>query len=141
MTRLLRLLPAIVLLAACSSADPAGSDANAAFPPDALTTVHTDDGALAVAVRTSPSQPPPRGTCAVELTITDASGAPKDGLALDVVPWMPSHGHGASTKPSIVAKGGGRYVLTDVNFFMPGEWELRTTIGASEHADPTLTIP
>jgi hypothetical protein len=131
---------AITFLGACSSAD-AADGANASFPPDAITTVPTDDGTLVVAVRTSPSQPPPRGTCTVELTITDAAGAPKDGLALDVVPWMPSHGHGASTKPAVLAKGGGNYVVTDVNFFMPGEWELRTTIGGASHADPRLTIP
>lgn len=129
----------VLALAACSSESPR-TDANATFPPDPITTV-TSDAGLRVVVRTAPSQPPPRGTCTVELTITDAAGAPKDGLAVDLVPWMPAMGHGASVRPTIAAKGGGKYVATDVSLFMPGEWELRTTIATSDHAVPKITVP
>src|SRR3954468_14520743 len=134
----------VLLLSSCSSAGSgAGTTGDDAFPSDPLETATTDDGALHVAIRTSPSQPPPRGTCAVELTIPDATGAPRDGLVLDVVPWMPAHGHGASAKPAITARGGGKYVLSDVNFFMPGDWELRTTVSGplTDHVAPTISIP
>ena len=53
--------------------------------------------------------------------MTDAAGAPKDGLDLAVVPWMPAHGHGASVKPTIVAMGNGKYLALNVSFFMPGQ--------------------
>ena len=93
-------------------------------------------------MRTAPSQPPPRGTCTVEFVVTDAAGAPKDGLDVTLVPWMPAHGHGASVKPTIVAKGNGRYVATNVDFFMPGQWELRTSFSpGDDHAAPKLTVP
>lgn len=106
-------------------------------------TVPSDTGALSVDVRTAPSQPPPRGTIAVELSVRDAQNAPKDGLTIDVVPIMPSHGHGASVKPSVEAKTGGIYVLHDVDLFMAGDWELRLTFSgtANDHATPKITIP
>ncbi|HEY8074074.1 MAG TPA: FixH family protein [Labilithrix sp.] len=137
----MRLAVLALLLAACSSESGAGGDAT--FPADPITSARSDSGALTLVVRTAPSQPPPRGTCTVELTITDATGAPKDGLVLDVVPWMPAHGHGASVRPSVVAKGGGKYVATDVDLFMPGEWELRTDVSGSttDHAAPQITVP
>ncbi len=131
----------VLLLAACSSES--GSSGDASFPADPITTASSDSGALQLVLRTAPSQPPPRGTCTVELTITDAAGAPRDGLVLDVVPWMPAHGHGASVRPTVVAKGGGKYVASDVDLFMPGEWELRTSVSGpvTDHATPKITVP
>ena len=69
----------------------------------------------------------------VEYRITNADGQPVDGLVLSVVPWMPDMGHGASIEPMVSAVGGGRYVISNVELFMPGRWELRTSItGPSE---------
>jgi hypothetical protein len=135
------ILATLALVASCSS-ESSGDGANASFPDDPIAT-DTTPGGLHVVVRTAPSQPPPRGTCTVELTVTDASGAPKDGLTLDVVPWMPAHAHGASVRPTVVAKGGGNYLVTNVSLFMPGEWELRTTIAGpvSDHAAPKIVVP
>jgi hypothetical protein len=132
---------AIVLFACSSSRSPAEADGT--FPADPLVAVPSDSGALRVAIRTAPSQPPPRGTCTVEVTVTDALGAPKDGLTLEAVPWMPAHGHGAPTNPEVEAKGGGNYVVRNVDFFMPGDWELRLTFAGplSDHAAPKITIP
>jgi hypothetical protein len=132
---------AFASLVACSSATSGASDGT--FPADPYVSVASDSGALRVAVRTSPSQPPPRGTCEVEMTITDPSGAPVDGLALAVVPWMPAHGHGSSVKPSVAPEGQGKYLLSDVNLFMPGTWELRTSISGTvtDHVAPSLSVP
>jgi hypothetical protein len=55
---------------------------------------------------------------------------------------MPSHGHGASVHPEVHPEGGGVYRVEQVVFFMPGRWELRTTIGDGEdHAAPVFQIP
>jgi hypothetical protein len=126
-------------LGACSSADVAASTE---FPRDPYA-VATSDAGLRVEVRTSPTQPPPRGTCTVLFTIADATGAPRDGLAITVVPWMPSHDHGASVVPSVAPASGGKYVVSDVDLFMPGRWELRTTITgtATDHVTPTIDVP
>ncbi|HQY61256.1 MAG: FixH family protein [Myxococcales bacterium] len=110
-------------LAACSAAEPSTGSAGAP-----LTTVTSQQSKLKLAIYTSPEQPPTRGTIAVRYVITDASGAPVDGLTLTVAPDMPSMGHGTPTTPKVAAKGGGEYVATDVNLFMAGRWDLRTTV-------------
>jgi len=128
----------VAMGAACSSASPASG---ATFPADAYTTTPSDSGALVIDVRTSP-QPPSRGTNDVQLTVTRASdGTPVDGVSLDVQPWMPAMGHGSST-PTVTAQGGGVYLVTEVYFYMPGAWELRTSISGAttDHATLQLTI-
>src|SRR5262245_24989858 len=113
----------VAALSACSASEGTGGESTT-FPAEPLTTVPSDADLLRVAVRTAPSQPPSRGPCSVELTIQDASGATKDGLVLDAVPFMPSHGHGASVRPTVEAKGEGIYLLHNVTFYMPGDWQL-----------------
>jgi hypothetical protein len=108
-----------------------------------LLSLPSNSGGLTIEVRTSPEQPPSRGVNAVEYQITASGGAPAEGLSLQVVPWMPVMGHGASVAPSIAAEGDGRYLISDVDFFMAGEWTLRTTIdGAStDGVTPTFEVP
>lgn len=116
--------------------DPSGGT-GASFPEAPLTTFASESGALDVEVRTAPDQPPARGVVSVEYRITGKDGKPVDGLGVTVVPWMPQMAHGASVKPSVAAMGGGRYVISEVELFMPGTWELRTTFGQGTGAqDP-----
>ncbi len=93
---------------------------------------------LSIAVRTAP-QPPTRGEQSAEYTISDPqTGQPLSGLTLDVVPWMPVMQHGTSVVPSVSETKPGTYVISNVDLFMPGLWELRTTItglGADAEAD------
>jgi hypothetical protein len=99
-------------------------------------------GQLSVAVRWSPD-PPIIGLDAGELTVTDAStGAPAAGLTVSVVPWMPSHGHGSSTTPSVTETSPGVYVATPMSLFMSGQWEIRTTIAGAldDTVTPTLDL-
>jgi hypothetical protein len=124
---------------ACSS----GAQTPMTFSADAYLTTTGDAGALSVQVRTSP-QPPQRGTIGVELTVTNVSdGGPRDGLALAVVPWMPADNHGTSIVPVVTAEGQGKYLLTDVDLFMPGHWELRTTFSGPvmDRAVPAFDVP
>ena len=139
-----RLAALSILLATVVSACSAG---DAAAPPDSfsgapLVTVATDAGKANIAIRTSPS-PPTRGVNTIELSITDAHGAPVDGLTLTIVPWMPAHGHGASVKPSLTPLGHGVYLAHDVDLYMPGRWELRTTLSGpiEDRAAPTIDTP
>jgi hypothetical protein len=130
---------AALLCAACSSAAPASGPAS--FPSSAYTTATSDSGALVVDVRTSP-QPPSRGTDTIQLTVTQASdGSAVDGLTLSVQPWMPAMDHGTST-PTVTAQGGGVYLVTEVYLYMPGVWELRTSVSGpmTDHATPQLSI-
>lgn len=131
-----------LLLLGCTgeSGTAAGGGAEPTFPAAPLMTLKTDHGALSLEVRTAPVQPPPRGLFTVELVATDMNGKPVDGLDLGVQPWMPQMGHGASTKPSIEAKGDGHYVISDVACSMPGRWELRTTIAGAVQDSATVAF-
>jgi hypothetical protein len=126
-------------LAAGCAADTAGSGAGA-FPDAPYATVTSDGGAVTIAFRTAPQQPPGRGVVTAELTVTTADGAPVDGLDLSVVPWMPAMGHGASVVPTVTAESGGRYVVSNVALFMPGQWELRTTVSGAVHDSAVLIL-
>ena len=130
------------LLPGCSgeSSSGAGGGADVVFPADPLATLKSDHGALSFEVRTAPQQPPARGLSTVELVATDAAGKPVDGLDLTVQPWMPEMGHGASTKPSIEARGDGHYVVSHVACVMPGRWELRTSIAGAVKDSATITL-
>ncbi len=83
----------------------------------------------------------------MQLVITDETGAPQSGLTLDTTPWMPAMGHGASVTPSVSETSPGTYVVEDVDLFMPGTWELRTTIAdadsgsSTDHVAPSFQIP
>jgi hypothetical protein len=139
-------LAATVVLvgAGCGSSGDSGSGAiDFSGAPDAVLT--TQEGSFRVEVRTAP-EPPTRGSNTMQLHIIDvASGEGVDALDVVVVPWMPVMGHGASVKPTVKhGDAPGTYVVDGVHLFMPGTWELRTTLarGATvEHATPSFQIP
>ena len=143
----LRGLVAALLLAplaiGCSSFDPAAETAIGEFPADPLMTVSTEARALSLEVRTSPTQPPSRGSVAVEYRASDAKGAPVTGLVVELVAWMPAMGHGASGTPTVSETGEGRYVARGIDLSMAGRWELRTTFTgpASDHATVVFDVP
>ncbi|HUJ56895.1 MAG TPA: FixH family protein [Kofleriaceae bacterium] len=82
-----------------------------------------------------------RGNHSMQLDVTSASdGSPAMGLTLAVVPWMPAMGHGASIKPTVTELGDGAYQIDDVDLFMAGLWELRTTIEPTDYVAPSLQV-
>jgi hypothetical protein len=126
-----------IVSASCSST----SAGPPSFPADPLLSSITDSGALRVELRTSP-QPPARGTLAAQLVVTRvADGTTVDGLTLAIQPWMPAMNHGAIT-PTIEAQGDGKYLVTELDMFMPGHWELRTSVSgpATDHVTPSYDI-
>jgi hypothetical protein len=124
------------LAAACSGGAGSGEQV---FPLQ----LESKSGTLHVEVHTSP-EPPVRGSITAELTITNAAdGSPADGLALAVKPWMPAMNHGTSVTPTVMAEGGGKYLVGNLYLFMPGLWEIRTTFSGptADYAAPALQIP
>ncbi len=124
-------------VAGCSAADAPPVGAYSDAPLSVLT---SEAGALRIEVRTSPEQPPARGTSDVELRIADASGQPRDDLTVTAKPWMPAMGHGAAETPTVEAASGGRYVVHGVNLFMAGRWELQVSIEGALHDAATATF-
>ena len=107
----------------------------------------SSSGALLATLRPS-SNPPPLGTqtVAMDLVYVDG-GAPATGLALTVVPWMPAMEHGTSIVPTVSETATpGTYAIADAYLFMPGIWEMRTTVaaganGAADKVAPSLDVP
>jgi hypothetical protein len=100
-------------------------------------------GELSVEVRTSP-QPPVRGTNLVELTVTSTvDGSPRPGLSIAMTPWMPAMNHGSSAIPTATPETGGKYLVMDVDLFMPGRWELRTSFSGptKDYVAPAFDVP
>jgi hypothetical protein len=104
--------------------------------------VTSETGELSVEVRTAPQQPLDRGVAGVLYTITGRDRAPVDGLELVVVPWMPAMAHGTSLRPTVLTQPGGRYVIGNLGLFMPGAWQLGTSVsGAREdRVSPTIEV-
>ena len=130
----------------CSSAPAPSSTSEGgapSFPAEPFTGFASDAGKLHVDLRSAPEQPPTRGVMSLELTALGPSGEPADGLGVNLVPWMPAMGHGASVLPTVTSKGNGRYVVDDVDLFMPGQWQLRFTFSGpvEDHATVVLQIP
>jgi len=61
------------------------------------------------------------------------SGKPAD-------PFMPVHGHGAATVPTITAQGGGAFSVAAIDFFMAGYWELYLNLTPPGGAVDPLTF-
>ena len=130
-----------LLVVACGGGGSGDPGAVAAEP---AATVTSDSGSYRVSVHSAPDAQPTRGVNTLQMVVTRVGdGAPAVGLELGVVPWMPAMGHGASVKPSVHAEAApGVFTVTNVNLFMPGLWEIRTTIGgsASDHVTPTFEV-
>jgi plastocyanin len=75
------------------------------------------------------------GENSAELTLTDKDGARVEGAAIDLIPWMPLHGHGISARPTAQDMGDGVYRLEGIALPMAGLWELRLTITLGETSD------
>lgn len=139
---LLTIALAVGLLVGGCSGGGAGDPGPVAAEP--ASTVTSDSGDYRVSVYSAPEAQPTRGVNTLQMVVTRAGdGGPAIGLQLDVVLWMPAMGHGASVKPSVHAEvAPGVFTVTNVNLFMPGLWEIRTTLGglARDHVTPTFEV-
>ncbi len=145
-------LTVVLVTAACNGSPGIPTSAPLVFPGSPAATVASASGNLSIDVWWSPAQPIV-GYDATQLAISDANGSPVSGLALTIVPWMPAHGHGASVEPTVTEISPGTYVATPIDFFMAGEWELRTAITNAadgggtdaamidDSAAPTVNVP
>ena len=152
MNRPLSFLGAALLAAGCGGQPATPTAPVLEFQGAPALTIASASGQLTVGVWWSPSQPTV-GYDAAQLSITDATGAPVPGLTLTIVPWMPAYGHGASVAPTVSETMPGVYAATPLDFFMAGNWELRTAIARAtdggntdagaidDSAQPTVDVP
>jgi hypothetical protein len=81
---------------------------------------------------------------------SDAGAPTPDGLTMATPPiggngkpadpFMPEHGHGASTIPTVTAQGGGAFSVAAIDFFMGGYWELYLNLTPPGGAADPLTF-
>jgi hypothetical protein len=83
-----------------------------------------------VSAHTTSSDAPPVDAPAVglstfDVTIADSSGGPASGLTMTAnKPYMPFHKHSSSTAPVVTDQGGGSFVISKIDFFMHGYFEI-----------------
>lgn len=131
-----------LVVAACSSSSGSTGAQASPYAGPAFATATSMSGTLQVAVRLS-QQPPAAGNLEAQLTITSMSdNVPIDGLTLQMVPYMPQMHHGTSVTPEVMAQGGGKYLVTNLYLFMPGLWQLKTTVSGAktDSVDPQFEV-
>ncbi len=139
MNRLLAGSLTALALIACGGPAPT-ADGGCRFPSQPLLSQASDGGLLRISVWSCPGQPPPRGLDTFQYDVSDASGAPRDGLDVTVTTFMPEMGHGASVVPTVTPEGQGLYLVSDVYLFMTGEWQLQTTFAGPVQDHATFTF-
>ena len=116
---------------------------SAAATPSGPLSLTSEDGKIHIVLTTEPDGPLGAGNVAVQLALTDpATHAPIEDEAIALVPFMPTMGHGTDVVPTLHAKGKGVYEFTDVNLFMPGQWQLRFQFQSpvSDRAAPDVEV-
>lgn len=125
----LTILATSLALAACG-AEPAPAAAE-------LDGVSSRHGTLVGSFSPAPD-PPATGDNALAMRLARASGAPVVGAVVQLEPWMPAHGHGSPTVPTVVEVGGGAYRAEAIHLTMPGHWELAVLVDPGDGADVFL---
>lgn len=90
-------------------------------------------------VEAVPAQPA-RGDNTWTVMVTDAGGAPMEGMAVDVKPWMPDHGHGSPVEEEVTDLGAGEYEATPLNLFMAGFWTVTFDVTDAEGATDSVVF-
>ncbi len=77
--------------------------------------------------------PPSRGDNTWTVRVLDPSGVARDDLDIDVEPYMPDHTHGSTVRCEVEpGPERGTYVLTPLNLFMPGLWDVTLRMEADD---------
>jgi hypothetical protein len=99
------------------------------------------DGKVTITFADADPAPPAKGLDELTIDVTDDTGKPLEGAAIAVKSCMPLHGHCSTITPTI--KPGtqpGRYVIGQVELFMPGLWSITFTVTPSGGAPDPVTV-
>ena len=97
----------------------------------------------AIAFRTAPSPVRMGEHFALDLAVCPMGNAPMP-REVRVDASMPEHRHGMNYKPSVVAKGTGRYRAEGLLFHMGGHWQIAFDViapGATERITASMDLP
>ena len=89
-----------------------------------------------VALGASVPGPPEKGDNHWTVQVHDATGAAVNDLGIDVIPFMPDHGHGTPVAEIVTATGAeGLYEIDRVNLWMRGLWTNRVVLRDAQGAE------
>jgi len=111
---------------------------SASAPESGDQDVQSELGLFVASFQPEPN-PPVVGENGLLISLTSASAEPVLGATVSVEPWMPAHGHGSAVVPQVSEIGAGEYRATQINYSMPGRWELRVVVTADGASD-RLTV-
>jgi hypothetical protein len=84
------------------------------------------ENGLEIRLASANPTPPRVGDNAWQIEILDEEGEGVDGVALSERRFMPAHGHAGTRVVKVTEQDEeGSYLLDELNFFMPGVWEVR----------------
>ena len=91
--------------------------------------------------RTPPVTVPEVGEGTWVVSVTDAvAGTPADVTMTAERPWMPLHGHGATTYPAVSPGDPGQFTVSKMSFFMAGYWEVKLDLQPASGPADKLTF-
>lgn len=93
-------------------------------------------GAQGLMVRLDTSDPDPltRTQHDWAFTVMDGDGV-LAGCTVEVTPFMPDHGHGANTPPTVSEVGDGAYQASPIDLFMRGLWTVDFALTCGDATD------
>lgn len=86
-------------------------------------------------------RPPVVGKNSADLIIHDWKAHDIEGLGITVTPYMAEKGTPSPDKVTVKDAGRGLYILENLNYNMPGQWELRLDIRGPEDDTVVLKLP
>jgi hypothetical protein len=109
----------------CIKADAAPYMAGAMTPSRSGTYLATIVSATTTSTDSPTVDAPGVGLSTFAVTIADTNGGAPVGMTVTAEkPYMPLHGHGADTFPTVTDQGGGMFSVDAIHFIMAGYWEV-----------------
>jgi hypothetical protein len=122
--------------AACASADAAPYMAGVTTASKSGAWVATIQSVATVSSFEPTVDAPAVGLSTFNVKITDGNGGAAVGLSMTAdKPYMPAHRHSAPTVPVVMAQGAGIFVVSQIDFFMHGYFELTLNLQTSPDGD------
>ncbi len=73
----------------------------------------------------------------VGIKIADNKGEKVEGAGIEIIPWMPEHGHGTLWPPTVSEEGKGLYRAV-IPLVMTGHWQITIKVRKGEVEDSAV---
>lgn len=72
------------------------------------------------------------------VAVLDSGGEIQEANFVEIKPWMPYHGHGASVVPQVSRNADGTYFVSNLDFFMVGVWQVTLGVQTAAGTDSVV---